>query len=855
MSAPVEVEPARWLTGLLRRLSSRAAANAAIGDLLDELADRADAGRAPSWPRLWINLQAAGVAMSFASTALPRLWRSIWQVLNDSVRSLRRSPGYSILVVVILAVGIAAGTITYSVVDAVVLRPLAIDEGDRLITFSTRDDQFKPRVSQEGFRRIQDQVAGLDSAAQISFETGAVVTVADKTDQINIVEASSDVFQVLRFAPAVGRLWTRADEISGETDVAVLGYRYWIDHFNGDVSVIGQSVVNERHTYRVIGVLGAPSDVPGLQYSTAALWVPMPPAIPFGALGRMKAGVAPGRIADEIQRVLGTADWRPTASRLLDSYTSRVSGWMLLVLGAAALIVLIACVNAANVMLTRAFKRSHELAIRTSLGASRRQIAASVMTEGLVLAMTASGCALVFAIWGVDWARTAVTSHLPGMFRASTIALNGRVLAAAVGAAVITGIGAALVPAWHSSRYSVQGVLKDAAPTITGGGRRWRSALLVGEVASVTVLLVMSWLFVASLIRAAGIDLGVERSHLLAVSPRFEYTGALDDVRRRLESVPGVTKVAVVAGTSLPLIGAAFGGASTIIKLQLPEAPGDAQSVKTLDYRVTANYFEVAGMRFLRGATWPAEAPADSPSVVLDERVTAQLFGSEDPLGRSVRRDQPAGIFRIVGIVPHVYTHGPEVADAPAAYFALRPNPARTFATFFARTAGPAEAFVATVTTALAPVAPHGKSAYVFPADEAVRKITATRRFNGGLMSVFGIIAMIIGAAGIYGVISAVVVQQTREIGVRVALGATPRRIQRSVLALAARHVLAGLAIGFPLAWWLSRGLTAYLFQVTPADPSVYIVVGLMVAGVAFAAAVIPARRAAHTDPMVTLRT
>jgi hypothetical protein len=411
------------------------------------------------------------------------------------------------------------------------------------------------------------------------------------------------------------------------------------------------------------------------------------------------------------------------------------------------------------------------------------------------------------------------------------------------------------VPAWQSSRYSVQGVLKDAAPTITGGGRKWRSALLVGEIACVTVLLVMSWLFVASLIRALGIDLGVERRHLLAVSSRFEFTGPVDDVRRRLEAVPGVTDVAVVAGTSLPLVGAAFGGAWPTIKMQRPDAPGDGPAVKTLDYRVTANYFDVAGIRFVRGATWPAEAAFDSPSVVLDERAAAQLFGPEDPIGRSVRRDEPAGVFTVVGIVPHVYTRGPEVADAPAAYFALRPHAARTFATLFARTAMPADALVPAVTTALAPLAPPGNRPYVFAADEAVRRLTATRRFNGGLMSVFGVIAMIICAAGIYGVISAVVVQQTREIGVRVALGATPSRIQSNVLALAGRHVLAGLAIGFPLAWWLSRGLTAYLFQVTPADLSVYAVVGLMVAGVAFAAAVIPAHRAAHTDPMVTLRT
>ena len=213
-----------------------------------------------------------------------------------------------------------------------------------------------------------------------------------------------------------------------------------------------------------------------------------------------------------------------------------------------------------------------------------------------------------------------------------------------------------------------------------------------------------------------------------------------------------------------------------------------------------------------------------------------------------------AGVFTVVGIVPHVYARGPEDAAEPAAYFALRPSATGTFAGLFVRTSPPPEAMLPVVTDALAPFAPTGVRSYIHVADEAVRQITATRRFNGGLMSAFGCIAMLIGAAGVYGVTAAVVAQQTREIGVRVALGATPRLIRRSVLARTGTHVLFGLAVGLPLAWWISRGFAAYLFQVTPADPSVYLGVAALVGTVGLGAALLPARRAARTDPIITLR-
>ncbi len=528
---------------------------------------------------------------------------------------------------------------------------------------------------------------------------------------------------------------------------------------------------------------------------------------------------------------------------------------MLLALGAAVLVILVACANAANLMLTRSAARAQEMAIRASLGASRAQIATAVLAEGLLLSAGATVAALLLSVAGVRVAKTAVTTALPYLFRLSAISLNGRVLAAAIACAVVTGVLFSLVPAWQTSRAPLSTLLKDAeAPTATGR-RRWRSVFLTAEIATVVVLLVVSWLFVVSLIRVTGIDLGIDRANLLAVMPRLAFRAPVLEVRRRIESVPGVSGVAMSTAASLPLFGRAFHGAwwtTTVTRANGSADTGDP--MKVLQYRVTPNYFAVAGLPFRRGGTWQDGSSDAPPVIVLDEQLAGRLFGDEDPIGQQVRATEPAGLFRVVGTVPHVYARGPEEDDAPAAYFAVKPDPARIFAGLLVRTSRPSAEVLPLLTEALKDVGPDLKEPFVFVGDDAVRRITAQRRFNAWLMSVFGLAGMLIGAAGVYAVMASFVAQQTREIGVRVALGATPARIQRGVLGTAWRHLLAGLALGVPVAWWLSRGFAALLFQVTPADVSVYVGVGALLCAVGVLAAWVPARRAARVDPIISLR-
>jgi putative ABC transport system permease protein len=287
---------------------------------------------------------------------------------------------------------------------------------------------------------------------------------------------------------------------------------------------------------------------------------------------------------------------------------------------------------------------------------------------------------------------------------------------------------------------------------------------------------------------------------------------------------------------------------------------GDA-SVETLVYRVTRNYFDVTGMAFRRGSVWSATPPLDPEPVVLDERAARRLFGDREPLGLQVRSDffddrvykNRNALFIVVGVVPYVHTRGPEGEPTPAMYLPIVPKPSRVFAGLFARTAAPADALVAAVESALRPVAPDGES-YVHAMDDAIRALAASRRFTAALMSLFALFAVLIGAAGVYGVMASIVAQRTREIGVRIALGASAGDIRRGVLGQVGRLLALGLAAGLPIGWWISRGFGGLFFQVAPTDLSIYVTVAVLLAVVAVVAAFVPARRASRVDLVVSLR-
>lgn len=870
--------PSRLLVLLLEWILSRPAANAALGDMLEELDARASLRRRPRSRTLWLNLHVVAVVGAAMRAAAPKFARSCGLTARDAGRALRRSPAHALFIVAVLAVAIAAATVTFSVVDAVVLRPLPFDRSDQLVQIAGRNlrGPFPLRTAQ--FWPIHDGVPAFEYVGALSRNTDKEPVIVDgRTEQLNIMRSTAELFQVLRLVPVVGRVWSSEEETRRDRHTAVISFRFWQRRFGGDPSVLGRILKVDKNSYQIVGVLSAAADAAQTIGWSHEVWLPFVPdrvvtdrsSTFVFALARLREGATPALAEAQITSALApvaAADpaayegWQPVVTPLVGALVARVRDWMLLALGAVAIVVLIGCVNAANVMLARSVERARELAVRASLGASRRRIALSLLVESLLLSLAAVACALLFAVWGVGAAKAALPA---GIFRADTISLNGRVLAVAILAAVATGVLFGMVPAWLASRVSIVTLLRDAGATASTARRGWRSALLIAQIACISVLLVVCTLFVTSFIRVMQLDLGIERSHLLAVSPRFGFKTTVDEVAARLKRVAGVVDVAVVTYTSPPVIAPAFGGAYPTTVLHPATADGADASVEVLVYRVTPNYFDVTGMNFNRGSVWSSSPSLDPLPVVIDDVAARRLFGTRDPLGLQVRSDFPddaiyfkerKAVFTIVGVVPFVYAKGPERPAEPSIYLPIVARPSRIFAALFARTAISADALAPAVEQALAPVAPQGAQSYVHAVDEAFARLTATRRVTAALMSLFALLAMLIGAAGIYGVMASIVAQQTREIGVRIALGASVSDIRRGVLHEVWRHLALGLAAGLPLAWWGSRGFGTLFFQVAPTDLSIYLIVAVLLAAVALVAAIVPARRAARVDPVVSLR-
>jgi putative ABC transport system permease protein len=867
--------PSRLLIRVLGRVLSVSAAHAVAGDLLEELEARTQAGRPPRSPGLWLHTQMVLAALAGLRVGAPRWARSSAHLLRDAWRALRRSPAHAMFILVVLAVAIAVATLTFSVVDAVVLRPLPFDQSDRLVQIAGRTQRGPAPLHAEQFWPVHDHVPALERVASLMrWKSG--VTVGDSTEQMEVMNCTAELFEVLRLTPVLGRVWTTEEETRSDRHVAVISFRLWQRRFGGDPSVLGRAVRVESESYRVIGVLDASADAAQTIGWSNQIWIPRVPsrAVSAGpspivaALGRLRGDATPQLVEAQMRSALAPVhaakpaaytEWEPRVALWQDALVGTARGWMLLVLGTVVLVVLIGCVNAANAMLARSVDRARELAVRASLGASRRQIALSLLVESLLLSFGAAACALLFAAWGIRAAKAALPL---GLFRADTIALNGRVLTASILAAVLTGLLFGMVPAWLASRVSIVALLKDSGTTATSARRRWRTGLLVGQIACISVLLVVSTLFVASFIRTMQIDLGVQRSSLLAVAARFPFKIPVDAVQSQLKRVPGIADVAVVTYASLPLVGPAFHGAFPTTKLRPAGPRGGGEAVEVLTYRVTSNYFDVTGMRFKRGSAWSGNAGPDPLPAVLDEAAAEQLFGDRDPLGLQVAgeffddrvyKDRSA-IFTVVGVVPYVYSRGPEGNAPPGMYLPIVDRPSRIFAALVARTVAPPATLVPVVERALAPVAPENPESYIHAFDEAFDRLTATRRFSGTLMFSFAVFALVIGAAGIYGVLASIVAQRTREIGVRMALGATVADIRRGLLGDVGRYLTLGLALGLPVAWWVSRGFGTLFFQVRPGDLAIYVVVAAMLAAVALIAAIVPARRASRVDPIVSLR-
>ena len=804
--------------------------------------------------------------------------------LKAAFRSLKKSPTFTAVALVVLALGIGASTAIFSVVDAVVLRGLPFDQHDRLAVVmehdTKRDTTFgggatTPQMYLD-WRRDQKPFDALAAVGGWSFrlrnERGEPV---DARAQ----RVSWEFFPTLRVAPILGRSFAAEDEILERHRVVMLSYGYWQRRFGGAPDVIGKTIELSEEPWEIVGVLPRGFSYPVASDRPTEMYVPIAfrddEKVRGGSrnynwtvIGRLKVGVTLPQAHEQMNVLAAALDeqfpkWSPgqraRVVTLHEHLVGRVRAWMLMLLGAVGLVLLISCTNVANLMLARATTRTREVAIRAALGASRSRLIRGLLVESVVLSLLGAAIGIVLAWGGVQVLRAWLP---PGIPRVAGIAMDLRVLAAALGAAVATGIAFGIVPAFQSSRPDLVNSLKEGSRSATTGaaGQRLRSVLVVAEVALAVLLVVGAGLFIGSFVKLVSVDPGFDYHNVMALSVGVPIVGNnFEDALKRggpyaqqmveaVRSVPGVQMAGAIAG-GLPLTGSWSRNGVT-----LPEKgklTGDDDSIDSRT--VTPSYHQVMRIPLRRGRYLnDQDREGTTPVVVINETAARKYWPGEDPLGKLITYNSVERT--VVGIVGDIRHLGPEQPPRQEGYIPMAQGRVIGIVLVMRTQIDPLRVFPA-VQSAIWRVNPDQRvSTDTFTLEAYMDRLIAQRRFLMALLGLFGLLGLVIAAAGMYGVMAYIVAQRTNEIGVRMALGATPGNILGMVLRRATVLIAAGLLLGGAAAWYLSAGVRTFLFEVEPNDPNVFALAVVTLALAGLAASAVPARRAARVDPVVALR-
>lgn len=804
--------------------------------------------------------------------------------LVAAFRSLRASPTFTLVALLVLALGIGASTAIFSVVDAVVLRGLPFDEHDRLVAVGTRrppPQEFDPARDPAALVTIAPQDYIDWDARQQVFEDLAASTISSQTlqepgaepEDLRTLRATADLFTVLRVQPVLGRSFGAENEVDGRHRVVVLSDGLWRRRFAADPAIIGRTIPIDGQPYEVLGVM--PPDFTYPVGAVRATDVYIPYVVPEGerirvpnragfylqAVGRLKPGISVREAEahmDQIGRALQAEhpDWNrntlAAARPLIDHVVgTRTRSWMLLLLGAVGIVLLIACVNVATLQLARSTAREREVSVRAALGASRWRLMRQLLVENVVLALAGTALAVILAAWGVEILRGAMPD---GVARVSTIAIDLRVLAAAAAVAVITGLAFGLLPALQLSAPDLTHGLKDGGRGTAGRGRqRLRNVLVIAEVALAVVLVVGAALFVGSFVTLMRIELGFDTSNVLAaqINPAFgpsqaqqDYRPRFQDLVERVSEIPGVEQAAFIVG-GMPL-----GNNMTTTTFQVPGIEVAERGVSARS--VTPEYHRLLRIPLVRGRLFEPSDREGAPLVFLiNETVARKYFPNEDPIGRTLNvRDADRTIVGIVGDIHQVSLESEPMSEI---YLPLAQD-GRGTGELLVRTTGNPYGVLPAVKAAALLAVPDIPLRNIRTMEEVFERRLAQRRISMLLLGLFGGLGLVISAVGIYGVLAYTVAQRTREIGVRMAIGATRPHVVGMVLRQAGTLVAIGLAIGGVAAWWLRTTASAFLFRIDAGDSRAFLAALAALAVAALAASAIPARRAASVDPVEALR-
>ena len=798
--------------------------------------------------------------------------------MRYAIRSLLKAREFTLVAIAIVAIGIGATTAVFSVVDASLLRPLPFADPSRLFVLSgsnpkraINDGPFSYPAFIELASR-DSKLSGLAAVANERFNA----TDGDRPEQLPGGRVSASFFDVLGIRAAAGRTFTPAEDKSGAPQTAIIGRRYWTRRFGGAPSAIGATLTLNGTPYTVVGALGIELPPP---YDDVDVWAPrvdevsgFPRNLITGGLGYLTAvaRVAPGVPVEQAQAEVDAiahgyaranptnTDADPDASLRLAPIRERTVGStrspLLMLMGAVALVLLIACANVANLLLVRATARSHEAAVRLALGASRWDLTRWMCSESLLLSLTGGGLGVLLAFWSVDFASTA----LRGLPRGSEIAVDGRVLGFSLAVSVLAGVIFGLIPASLAARQSPVDALKGGGRGATAARRGPRNTLVIAEVALSLMLLVGAGLLLQSFARLTHVPVGFSADGLLTFRVSLPTTAYRDPAAMRsfmsrlmpkLASTPGVVHAA--AAMALP----------PAITTMAPYLTGDQPMVAIGERPVgqwsaiTPDYFSTMGIPILAGRAIAAADTEQSPLVVvISQGLARRAWPNASPIGRRILVGRFPGFAEVVGIAGDVKNNGLAREPMGEMYtpYPQRPWPAMQFAV---RSAGGDPLALATAVRAA--VQELDRSLPVTRVETmagALADSIATERLMMSLLLAFAAVALVMAAAGLYGVIAYTVTQRTQEIGVRMALGADPGAVVRLVAAEGLGITAAGMIAGTVAAALVSRAMRGMLFDVSPADPVTYAAVLVLFALTACAALIVPARRALRVDPLTALR-
>ena len=807
------------------------------------------------------------------------------QDFRYAVCMIRSKPAFAVVVLLTLALGIGANTAIFSVVDAVVLRPLPYHAPDRLVLVKEWIPKAvpdpipvcAPDVVQ--FQRENHSFEGLAGFWGGQFDLAGGV----EPQRVNVDRVNANLFSLLGTQPSVGRAFTAAEDQPGHL-VTILSYGLWQQQFGGDKNIVGRSVVLDRQSYTVVGVMPRTFVFPlqGMNQGDAAdLFVPMaftPSELAdagdnfnYSVLGRLKSGVSLAQANADLetiaQRILQTypAEFRSdinlsaVALRLSDQVVGKARTPLLLLLGAVAFVLLISCINVTNLLLTRATDRQKEIAVRLALGASRARLFSQLLIESMVLTLAGAALGLAFAHWITQ---TLLALMPPDIPQIHPVELNLPVLGFTAGIAILASLVFGIVPTLAGSRTSVEATLKEGGRSGTQGRehRRIREGLVVVEVGLAMVLLIGAGLLLRSFQRVLETNPGFQPQHVLTASlslPEVQYKqepqiqGFYQSLIEHLQHVPGVQTAG--ASSDLPL----HAGWNHIFTPEGYQPPPGAGLNFSNHSVILGNYLQTMGVPLLRGRYFTdRDNEHSAPVLIVSEAIAKRFWPHQDPIGKRLKWGPPEAKspwLTIVGVVGEVKQGPLDVATTPHTYqpFLQKITPSLNVAI---RGSGEAAALASSLRGAVWDLDSQLAVAQVRTMDQVIQKSTTPRRFNLLLLAGFASLALLLSAIGIYGVIAYSVVRRVHEIGIRMALGAQRNDVMRLVVGQGLLLLLGGIVLGMIGALALTRSLASFLYGVKSTDPATFAGVAILLAGVGLLASYVPARRATKVDPMIALR-